>query len=66
MFRVPNCRFRCPNVFALSLHQWNTVGFAAATTACCSKRLDTENDKLAIKMTQSSTLILNFIALTLY
>lgn len=52
--------------FALSLHQWNTVGFAAATTACCSKRLDTENDKLAIKMAQSSTLILNFIGLTLY
>ena len=30
MFRVPNCRFQCPNVFALSLHQWNTAGFAEA------------------------------------
>ena len=66
MFRVPNCRFQCPNVFALSLHQWNTVGFAeATTTACCSKRLEIENKKLAIKMTKSSTLIHTFIALTL-
>ena len=65
MFRVPNCRFQCPNVFALSLPQLNTVGFAEARTACCSKRLETENNKSAIKMTQRSSLIQTFIALTL-